>query len=240
MRVRDYLRLALRRAGIDVVRYDEHHFPSLRRAAHLRRRGVTVALDVGANDGPYGRALREGGYRGRIVSFEPQGRAYEGLLATAAGDQLWECRRVAVGEAAGEAVLNVAANSSSSSLLGMEELHARVAPESRYIGTERVNVVALDDLRAELLGPEDRCLLKVDVQGAELAVFRGADRVLEQTVLVEAELSLVPLYRDAPLLGDVIDHLRAKDFVLLGLDPVLLDPEDGSVLQLDGLFGRAS
>jgi FkbM family methyltransferase len=240
MSVRNSVRWALRRAGIDVVRYDERHVASLRRAGQLRRRAVTVALDVGANDGLYGQALRRGGYRGRIVSFEPQRSAYERLSLVAADDPLWDCRPVAVGESAGEAVLNLAANSSSSSLLAMEEIHARAAPESRYIGAEPVAVIALDDLLGELLQPGDRCFLKVDVQGAELAVIRGAARVLEQTVLLEAELSLVPLYRGAPLLGEVIDHLQQGGFALLGLEPVLLDPEDGSVLQLDGLFGRAT
>ena len=145
MSVRNRLRRAVRRAGIDVVRYDEQHDAALRRAGQLRRRGVTVALDVGANDGLYGQALRRDGFRGRIVSFEPQRSAYERLSLAAATDPLWDCRPVAVGESAGEAVLNLAANSSSSSLLAMEERHSNAAPESRYVGTEAVPVVMLDD-----------------------------------------------------------------------------------------------
>ena len=240
MSVRNSVRRALHRAGLDLVRYDERHDAGLRRAGQLRWRGVTVALDVGANDGLYGQALRRAGYQGRIVSFEPQRSAYERLSRVSAGDPLWDCRLVAVGETAGAAVLNLAANSSSSSLLAMEERHVRAAPESRYVGTEPVAMLALDDLFGELLQPGDRCFVKVDVQGAELEVFRGAGRLLEQTVLIEAELSLVPLYRDAPLLADVVGHLQQKGFTLLGLEPVLLDPEDGAVLQLDGLFGRSS
>jgi FkbM family methyltransferase len=228
----------LHRAGFDIVRYDAEKFPELRRAQMIRERGVSLVLDVGANTGPYARELRRAGYSGRIVSFEPQSSAYRELAAACADDPLWECRRLAIGQRNGEAELHLAGNSSSSSLLDMSRQHLASAPESRFVGQEVVSVASLDSLRRELVRLDDRVYLKIDVQGLELEVLRGAVETLRQVVLVEAELSLVQLYDGAPLYAEVIDHLAGEEFGLLSLEPVFLDPADGRVLQLDGVFGR--
>src|ERR1043166_6885144 len=91
--LRHSVRRRLRARGFDVVRYEPARFPELRRTALIDERGVDVVLDVGANAGPVASPLRGGGYQGRIVSFEPQRRAYERLAAAAAGDPLWEHQR---------------------------------------------------------------------------------------------------------------------------------------------------
>jgi FkbM family methyltransferase len=236
--LRSILRPALRRAGFDVVRYDPLSSPHERRGALALNHHVDLVLDVGANDGPFARDLRAAGYRGRIVSFEPQSIAFASLQQAAAADPLWDCRRIAVGSRDGHAVLNVAANSSSSSLLEMSPLHLASAPESRYVGEERVEVRQLDTLYEELLRPDDRVYLKVDVQGGELDVLRGAERVIAQASLVEAELSFVPLYEGAPRFDEVIDYLADRGFGVLSIEPVFVDPLDGRLLQVDAIFGR--
>jgi FkbM family methyltransferase len=223
---------------VALVRYDARHFAEVRRAELLVANEIDVVLDVGANDGTYALSLRSGGYAGRIVSFEPQSEAYAELAEAASRDARWECRRLALGDRLGEAVLNLSSNSSSSSLLSMNVRHEEVAPESAYVGSEVVSIATLDELRDELLAPDDRVMLKIDVQGLELDALRGAGSTLEQVLLVETELSLVPLYDDAPLLPEVLSYLQLRGFSLLGLAPVLLDPRSGAVLQLDGSFGR--
>ena len=238
--LRRRVRGTLRRFGVDLVRYDAAHNADLRRAQLLRERGIDVVLDVGANDGPFARQLREGGYGGRIVSFEPQSAAFAALERAAAADELWTARRVALGAEDGEATLHIAANSSSSSLLEMAPRHVASAPESRYVGEERVELRTLDSLRGELLADGERVYLKVDVQGAELDVLRGAERTLAQTELVEAELSLVPLYEGAPSFDQVIRHLAEREFDVVALDPVFVDPTDQQLLQVDALFRRRS
>jgi FkbM family methyltransferase len=205
----------------------------------MRRYGVDAVLDVGANDGPFAAGLRDAGYRGRIVSFEPQSAAYARLAERAASDPLWEVRNVAVGATDGEAVLHIAANSSSSSLLEMAAQHLTSAPQSRHVADETVAVTRLDTLTDDLFRPAERGYLKVDVQGGELDVLRGAGSLLERLCAVEAELSLVPLYEGAPLFPDVVDHLESRGFFLLWLEPVFSDPVTGRLLQMDGVFGRA-
>ena len=205
---RRVLRQGLRACGFDVVRYDAVRFPELRRASLVRARNVDVVLDVGANDGPFASGLRRAGYQGRVVSFEPQSAAFAGLTEAAAADPSWECRRLALGATGGEVELHLSANSSSSSVLEMGEQHLASAPGSGYVGIEMVPLARLDDLRTQLMRPDERAYLKIDVQGLELDVLRGAAETLEQVVVLDVELSLAPLYVGAPTFQEVIDYVR--------------------------------
>jgi hypothetical protein len=108
------------------------------------------------------------------------------------------------------------------------------------VASEAIDIVRLDDLRDELVEPGDRVYLKVDVQGGELEVLRGAEQLLKQATFVDLELSFVQLYEGAPLYDEVLRHLESRGFGLLSLDPVLVDPADGRLLQVDATLGRTS
>ena len=58
--------------------------------------------------------------------------------------------------------------------------------------------------------------LKIDVQGSELAVFRGGRARMTTAVAVQTEVCFMPLYKDQPLFGDIDRELRS-----LGLIPHL-------------------
>jgi FkbM family methyltransferase len=225
----------LRRFGYDLVRYQPPSLPLVRLLAEHR---IGLTLDVGANDGTYARALRAGGYAGRIASFEPLSEAFGRLEALAAADPGWECRRLALGSTFGSADLNVAGNSSSSSLLPMTARHVESAPESAFVATERVEVVPLDSLRGSLWRPGERIFLKIDVQGYELPVLEGARETLEDVQVLQAELSLVPLYEGQALLPQLAQLVADAGFALVSLNSVFTDPRSCKLLQVDGLFAR--
>ena len=69
----------------------------------------------------------------------------------------------------------------------------------------------LDDL-ADLEGLGDVDLIKIDVQGAELDVFRGATKALASAVVIITEVCFVPLYESQPLFGDIDVYLRQNGF----------------------------
>jgi FkbM family methyltransferase len=227
---------ALRRGG-----YEVHPFPApadQRRTTLLRRRGITLVLDVGANAGQYSQRLRDSGYTGRIVSFEPASASFALLERRARDDPGWEPRRVALGDEDGEAEFNLAANTYSSSLLPMRSRHLDSDPHSGYVGAEAVPTARLESIWKELCAPTDRVWLKLDVQGYELHVLRGAESALEAVDVVQAEMALVPLYEGDVSWHDLVGWLQDHGLRLAGLEPGFEDPETGELLQADGIFVR--
>lgn len=225
-----------RRGGLELLRYNPTNVLDAQRAALLTRHGVDLVLDGGANVGQWAAGVRAAGFGGALVSFEPLAEAHEALSRRASGDPRWEARRLALDDHDGEAIINVAANSWSSSLLEMTEAHVRAAPQSAYVGTERVPVARLDGLS---LPPARAIALKLDVQGAELRALAGAERLLDRIVLLELELSLRELYAGAPSWEQVGGWLGPRGYRLVGVGPTLVDDASAELLQANGLFLRA-
>jgi FkbM family methyltransferase len=210
--------------------------------AFLQRRillsDIALVIDVGANVGQYAERLRDIGFAGRIVSFEPGSAAFVELSRRARKDPShWEARRKAVGDRPGTSVLRISGNSVSSSLLEPGEEHLRVDPRIATVAHERVPVTTLDDEFArETL---TRLWLKLDVQGHELAALRGATGILTACYAVQTELSLGELYRGQSKWLDVCGFLHDRGFVLRYLEPGYQDPATGYLQQADALFLRA-
>jgi hypothetical protein len=106
------------------------------------------------------------------------------------------------------------------------------------VGTETVEVATLDQLRASLLNAGDRVYLKIDVQGAELAVLDGAGPFLSQVLAVELELALFPLYEDHADWRVICDRLAELGFAFFAVDPGYTDWDSGRLVEMDGLFVR--
>ena len=233
------LRKSARRFGIEVHRYDIGHSLDARVHALIGHHRVDYVIDVGANDGGYGMELREGGYRGPILSFEPLSLAHAQLNVRAAADPLWHVApRCALGPESGSAKIHVAGNSVSSSLLPMLDRHVQSAPQSATVGEETVPVMPLDAVVGFGLEAADRALLKIDTQGYEMPVLQGAQESLRRCVGVRLEMSIVALYGGQVLYRELIDYLDARGFDLWALLPGFVDPESGRLLQMDGMFFR--
>lgn len=228
-------RRAFERFGISMGRLS--HMAPARRARFINDARISVLVDVGAHVGAYAIDARRFGYRGRIESFEPLDRPYKALVERAASDPLWQCHKVALGDTKGTLTMHVAGNEVSSSALGMLSRHIAGDPESRYVRNESCPAGRLDDFG--IAGPADRLYLKVDVQGFEQQVLAGASRTLGSVILLEAELSLVQLYEDAPLWIEMIEYLAGLGFEPIWLDPAFNDNQNGRLLQVDAIFAKS-
>jgi FkbM family methyltransferase len=213
--------------------------PAARRARLLTAYDVDLVIDVGANRGQYAASLRAAGYRGRIASFEPLAEPYDALAAAAAGDVRWDAWRLALGARRAVAGVHVAEDSRNSSLLAVGPRHLRAVPDSRAVAHETTEVQRLDDVWPRVVGGARRPYLKIDTQGYELEVLRGATAALDAIALVEAELSLVSTYDGGPLFADVVGFLAARGFSPIAFEGVLDDPDTGEMLQADAIFRAA-
>ncbi len=222
----------LGRRGFELRRH-----PASRRQNVLVRHGVDLVIDVGAADGGYGTSLRGFGYTGDIVSFEPQASAYGRLRQTISTDPAWTARHLALGPESGEVTMNIASNSTSSSILPMLDTHIAAEPSVTYVGTETVPVARLDDEVRELVAAHRRPFLKIDTQGFEREVLAGGQDTVDACVGIQLELSLVPLYGGGMLIDEAISWAYGQGFQMVGLEQGYAAPT-GEILQIDGVFVR--
>jgi FkbM family methyltransferase len=78
----------------------------------------------------------------------------------------------------------------------------------QVIKTEEMQTVRLDDI-PEIINSD---FLKIDVQGAEKMILDNATQLLKNTLVIQAEVEFVPLYKNQPLFADVDRTLRENGF----------------------------
>lgn len=232
-------RRLFKRAGYDLVRTDENPSPAARRVRLLRERGINLVFDVGANIGQYGWELRQNGYSGRIVSFEPLAAPYRELAKLAAKRPPWVTVNVGLGDRSGAATIHVANNSECSSLLPMLPRHGKADPSVRYVAEEQIQVVTLNEVWVDHCCASDRAYLKIDAQGFERNILEGAGPMLSQALGIQIELSLEPLYEGETLFLDMVQEMRTRGYLLRTVEPMFTDQTSGELLQLDAVFFRA-
>lgn len=237
--VEGLIRRTLNRIGVDVHRHRPGGSGSGQLSSMLRCHDIDLVLDVGANIGQFSRSLRHAGYRNRLVSFEPLSVAYTQLLRASQHDPLWDVApRIAIGDREAEIEIHVSGNSVSSSALEMLDTHARVAPDSAYLGSERVQLSRLDTMAHPYVQPETVSFIKIDTQGYEDRVLDGASRLLAKSRGVQLELSLVPLYEGQQLFEALVERMRLLGFSIWAIQPGFSDPGSGRMLQVDAIFFR--
>ena len=235
---RSSVKQCLRKLGYLISRYDSRRDPLAVRKLFIESHGINVVYDVGANAGQFALQLRESGYQGRIISFEPLSSAFRKLAEAAQNDPNWQVHQCALGDKEATAEINVSENSWSSSLLDMLPAHIKSAPSSTYIGKEVVAIKTLDALFSSYCKLDSRVFLKIDTQGFTKKVLEGGQHSLETIRGLQVEMSLVPLYEGEPLIDEIVSFLQSKGFTLIFLMPGFIDNRTGQQLQVDGLFFR--
>ena len=88
------------------------------------------------------------------------------------------------------------------------DLYHALGEMVQVVAREDITTVRLDDV-ADALAAD---YLKLDVQGAELDVMRGAPATLDHILVVHTEVEFVPLYRHQPLFAEVDQEMRRHGF----------------------------
>ncbi len=208
-----------------------------RLAAILETNAIDLVIDVGANTGQSAEALRGSGYRGEIVSYEPIRRCHEELTAKAASDPRWSIApRCALGDSDGTVELQVSQGSSLSSIAPPTPAMARAMPKVRAASSETVPIHRLDALMKDELKGAAGVFLKVDAQGHDMAVLRGAEGIMARLTGIKVEMSLLPLYEGETLYLEILQFLHERGFHPHMLIDVGYSEKLGRQLQIDGVF----
>ncbi|MEN3953165.1 FkbM family methyltransferase [Iodidimonas sp. SYSU 1G8] len=227
------LAMRLIRAGIPVPaspidRYLE--FRQLRKV--LTDLKIDCVIDVGANRGQFAQDLRAIGFAGHIASFEPVPSEFAAMQRAMAGDRLWRGYNMALGSRNEAMTMNVADNSVMSSLL--EPVHGIATTHA-----EEVQVCRLDECFAGLFPGVDapRVFLKMDTQGYDLEVFRGASGCMDQVLGLQSEVSVKAIYAGMPHYLDALRLYEDAGFALQNLS-VVGRFRTGALCELNALMRR--
>lgn len=202
---------------------------------------VNCVFDVGANKGQYGKQLREFGYRGRIVSFEPVPEALTGLRKAAQRDRDWQVHPCALGRKESVESIHLGWKTMNSllepSAYGQQRYKRFANPRS----TAQVQVRRLDDVIDEALEglADPRPFLKMDTQGFDMEVFAGAGRRIDDFVGMQSEVAALQLYEGSPHMTEAITAYEDAGFEITGMYPVTREASTGRVVEFDCTMARA-
>lgn len=183
-----------------------HEPESMGFVLHFLRPG-DLFVDVGANVGTY-TVLASGAAGARAVAFEPIPLTFSRLkrnLAVNELNALVDARREGVGAAAGRLLFSTDRDTNN---------HAITPGEPGSESALEVPVTTLDDALTGLAPT----LLKIDVEGMEVDVLRGATAVLASPSLRAISMELTP-FRGYDL-GEVVGGLVAQGWTRVGYDPL--------------------
>jgi FkbM family methyltransferase len=173
---------------------------------------VLTVFDVGANVGQFSKDIRRHSFKAKIYSFEPVQETFIKLVSNFRNDSEWRGIKKGVGRYTGTLEINLSANAGlSTSFMEMGEQHLIDFPDSRYIGTETVEVTTIDAQISDLKIQPSKLAVKIDVQGFELEVLWGMTTYIRDIRCLLIEASLVPLYLGEPTLSEIIAFLESHN-----------------------------
>ncbi len=201
--------------------------------ANMRRNGFhpSAIIEVGAFEGDWSRMARQVYPDAPIYMFDANPEKeplLAGTIREIAGAQF---RISLLGAEPAESVLFHVMGTGSSVLSENTSL-----PRS----TTELPMTTLDNLWLADKQRPGPYFLKLDVQGFELEVLRGAEQVLENTEAAMLEVSLLPYNQGAPLLGEVVAFMLARGFVVYDVAGLYRRESDGALYRIVLLFVRES
>lgn len=198
----------------------------------LKQQNIDLVVDVGANEGQFGKLLREIGYAGDILSFEPVSSTFEILAQNSKTDKKWDVVQCALSDKKGALVINTFASSTLSSILNPNTFGTEKFTGMQTAQKETIEADTLDNLLQgkNLLGK--KILLKMDTQGYDLNVFKGAAGSLSSIHALLSEVSFQPIYENMPDYHQVLKEYERAGFAVTGLYPVAKN-NDLSIIEMD-------
>ncbi|MCP9773851.1 FkbM family methyltransferase [Synechococcus sp. Tobar12-5m-g] len=189
--------------------------PSIEHLPLLRALDVDGIIDVGANRGQFTLACQIAMRQLPILAFEPIPKEADTFDAIHGRKNNILLVRCALGEIQSESIMHLSHSLDSSSLLPIGNRQTELHPQTAEEGTMTVPVQTLDD-SLPLMADRREQLLKLDVQGYELNVLKGASKTLTLCKYVYAECSEVALYEGQALRPEVSGFLRTFGFLESG------------------------
>lgn len=204
----------------------------------LRSKEIKTIIDIGANIGQFAEDISFILPDAMVYSFEPLEECYLQLLEKFSQSKRFKAYNLALSNQTGKIVMRRNQYSPSSSFLPMTSLHKQCFPFTEHETTQEVSVTSLDNIATQL-AIEKPLMIKIDVQGFEDKVIEGGKHTISQASVIVIEMSIEPLYENQVLFEGIYRMLKELGFSYKGNYDQLVNPSDGYILQVDGIFVKS-
>lgn len=192
------------------------------------------AVDVGAHHGNFSKFLLETNCFSHILAFEPNpdsfSKASTGLMRQ--GRNYFSVINSALSFEEGVLDLYCDADTATASLLPYSETYQNIGMQEKY----SVQVTTLDKHLAAFPLPDRLGLLKIDTQGNDLAVIRGANRTIaKHRPIIQVEFIYISLYKNQCSVEDLLKTLTALNYKMYSLNNLHVTPQ-GRLAFCDAIF----
>lgn len=207
-------------------------------ANRLKQLGIEfqTIIDVGANQGQFSVAISKLFPSAKIICIEADDKVIKKLKKNI-NNLNFQIINSAVGNYCGYAKFNVNNDSQVSSLLELGSERIKYYPKSHVLNKKEIRINKLDNLLKKIQ-INRTSLLKIDVQGYELNVLKGAKSSLKKIDWCLIEIALANLYEDEPSIEEIILFMNKLSFKFHSILNYHLSPDGKKIIEIDALFRR--
>ena len=193
-----------------------------------------IILDVGGADGVTAIMFSEAFKNATVNVFEPLEDNITALKKNIIPHKRIKLFQMALGSEKKQTKINITHRITSSSLLQINTSEFKDDYMSKQLVPEREQLIEVNTVDSLVEEGQKVLVLKLDVQGYELEVLKGAKTTLKNTCLVMAEFQNHKLYEGAPMYYDLDKFLRENNFTLMQFIPSLSEKQ--KQLEWDAIY----
>ena len=205
----------------------------------LKYNKINSIIDVGAHEGNFMIEIIKKIPNMKVISFEPVKSSFKILNKNSEKYHNWKTYPYALGNMEQKTEINLSDYSEANSFLTITNELINFRPELKIIGKEVIHCKKLDNFFEEIKFCEKPIMLKIDTQGYDLEVLKGAKETLKIIDFLFIEVSTAKVYENQPLFSDIINFVEKENFKVWSVDRLMGNRKTGQTFQVDILFSKS-
>lgn len=224
------------KAEVEEVRARIYYFEHIERAIALSKKckktDNDIVLDIGGGNSSTAKIFSQHLPNLPIYIFEPIKSSFAIIEASKDRTAHWIPINKAAGSTIGQTEINIANRITASSILTLNDQNPDGYQD--VLGFKRKEIIEITTVDHEVDNDSTVAVLKMDVQGYELEVLKGAEITLPRTKIVVLEVNNYQGFINAPTYFELDQYLREHGFELYDMYPA--HRENGKLLDWDAIY----